>query len=271
MIPPELQDFETYVVAYSGGKDSTAMALGCLAHLPRDRLRFVFNDTGACWPETYAYLNYIEKKLDIEIERVRAGDRPLPAGSKGRMTWAKQSTNLYDMIKAKGQWPSVKIRWCTKYLKMWPLRLYAPPNSILLFGDRAEESRRRAAYEQFDVLGNNFHEQPIYRPILDWSEDTVWQYLSSHDILPNPVYNYAPRANCWCCPMARPQALFNFCRQYPGEAQRWANLEVEINHRWHERLSIGNILEQARRQLPLFEPEPRFPECYDPDLNVSEP
>ena len=52
-IPPEIQNFETYIVAYSGGKDSSATLLWTLDNLPREKVRVVFCDTGAAWPETY--------------------------------------------------------------------------------------------------------------------------------------------------------------------------------------------------------------------------
>lgn len=259
MIPNEIKDFETYIVAYSGGKDSTAMALWALEHLPCDKLRFVFCDTGAEWPESIEYLSYIESKLQIEIETIRAGDRERPLDSRDKSVFIGP-TNLFDMIRKRGKWPGPKYRYCTAYLKRWPLTLYARQECnvpVILFGQRAEESEARAKMPQYDVGGSRTG-MPIYRPVLHWSEADVWQCLSDHDTLPNLVYNYAIRANCWCCPMARRQELFNFCRRYPDEAQRWADLEIEIGHTWHEKQSVGNILKQAKAQLALFDAPTRF-------------
>lgn len=252
-IPHDIAHFSTYIVAYSGGKDSTAVALWSLEHLPHAKLRFAFCPTGAQWPETFPYLEYIEDKLGITIERIRAGDRQRPPDSRDKSVFIGP-TNLYDMIRKRGMWPGAQYRYCTAYLKRWPLTLYARQDCVhpvLLFGQRAGESKTRSKLPQYDAGGNRTG-IPIYRPILRWSQDDVWQCLATHNILPNPVYNYATRANCWCCPMARQQELFNFCCKYPEEAQRWADLEVEIGHTWHERMSIGNILKRARAQLNLF-------------------
>lgn len=260
-IPVEIRGYGTYIVSYSGGKDSTAMALFALEHLPHDKLRFAFCPTGAQWPQTEPYLRYIEDKLGIVIETVQAGDRPLPPRLDGtpRRDVLAHEICLFDMISKRGKWPSAKYRYCTAYLKRWPLKLLAREcdNPVQLVGQRAEESATRAKMSQYDKGGNKTG-IPIYRPVLDWSEADVWACLADHDVLPSPVYNYASRANCWCCPMARPQELFNFCRQYPDEAQRWADLETEIGHTWGRRQSIGNILRRARAQLALFEQPLRF-------------
>lgn len=258
MIPKQIRNYETYIVAYSGGKDSTAMALWVLEHLPHDRLRFVFCDTGASWPETPTYLTYIEEKLGVRIERIRAGDRKRPPDSRDRSVFTDK-TNLFDMIRDRGKWPGARYRYCTTYLKRWPTTLYAREldKPLLLFGQRAQESRARANMPQYDPGGNKTG-VPVYRPVLGWSETEVWQCLADHSILPNPVYNHTSRCGCWNCIMARPQQLFNFCRLYPDKAQRWADLETEIGHTWTERLSIGNILKQAQAQIALFDPPPRF-------------
>jgi len=257
MIPSELEGFETYIVSYSGGKDSTATALWALENLPREKLRFVFCDTGAQWPENLPYLKYVEGKLGVEIDRIRAGDRERP-DTRDHSVF-RDHTNLFDMIRARGKWPNARYRYCTAYLKRWPITLYARSKSspVLLFGQRKQESKTRGKMPQYDPSGNKTG-VPIYRPVFHWSEDDVWQYLADRDILPNPVYNYANRANCWCCPMARPRELFNFCRKYPEEARRWADLEIEIGHPWHENLSIGNILARAEAQLALFKQPLRF-------------
>lgn len=257
MIPIEIQSYETYIVSYSGGKDSTATLLWALDNLPRNRLRVIFCDTGAEWPETYEYLKYIEQELGVTIKRIKNGDRSLPIGSRERQAWASAS-NLFDMIRQRGMWPSARFRYCTKYLKMWPLRLHSTPNSVLLFGERRAESRRRASLEKWDINGAEFHKSPIFRPILNWSECKVWDYLRSHHILPNPVYNHTTRCGCWCCIMAPKTQILNFCKLHPVIAQRATSLEREIKHTWRENQSIGNLLTQAQVQLALFKPSPRF-------------
>jgi len=259
MIPIEIQDYETYVISYSGGKDSTATLLWALENLPRERLRVMFCDTGAEWPETYDYLSYIERETHLAIERISNEGESLPPDSSKFRIWSSAPT-LLEMVRRHGKWPSGKIRYCTKYLKMYPLRLHAPSNSVLLFGERRAESKHRASLEKWDINGAGFHKSPIFRPILDWSERKVWDYLRSHHILPNPVYNHATRCGCWCCIMAPKIQVLNFCRLHPEIAQEAAGLEQEIEHTWRKDQSIGDLLAQAQAQLELFGRSPRF-EC----------
>ena len=256
----QLADFETYTIAVSGGKDSTATALWALEHLPRERLRFVFCDTGAEWPETYDYLTYLERELEIKIDRIWNGLKPLPAGSKERQSWASEP-GLFDMVRARGMWPGARFRYCTKYLKSWPLRLYAGEGDVILFGQRADESKARSTLPDFTANGDDsFHRNAIYRPVLEWSERDVWEYLRRRGILPNPMYNYAMRCGCWCCIMGKKREILAFCRLHPEIARKAADLEQEIGHTWRPRWSITNLLRQAQAQMPLFEPQPRFAE-----------
>ena len=269
MIPPEIQDFETYIVAYSGGKDSTATLLYCLENLPRERVQVIHNPAGlADQPEVADYTSYIEAKLGIVVEQVRAGDRALPpmtGRSEGRPLWALAPT-LFEMIRLRGMWPGARSRYCNVYLKQWPTALYAAeyPNPVVISGQRADESKARMGLPALSRDGSQSlpqaYQYPIYRPILKWSERGVWQFLRSRHILPNPVYNYQSRCGCWCCIMGRPREVLNFCRLHPDIAQIAADLEQEINHTWKERQSIGNLLRQAQAQMQLFEPQPRFAE-----------
>jgi 3'-phosphoadenosine 5'-phosphosulfate sulfotransferase (PAPS reductase)/FAD synthetase len=267
-----LSDFDTYIVAVSGGKDSTATALWALDTLPRDKLRFAFCDTGAEWPETYDYLSYLERELGIEIDRIQAGDRALPAKRNGQDridALANCRGGIFDLVRTRGMWPGSRYRFCTMYLKQWPLRLYANEfdNPVQLEGSRREESKRRSKYDPWTNGGNKKLNSPLlsppppsFRPVLEWTERQVWDYLRAHGILPNPMYNYATRCGCWCCIMGKRQEVFNFCRLHPEVAQIAADLEVEINHTWRPRWSIGQILRQAGAQMDLFEPRPRFDE-----------
>jgi len=271
MIPPEIRDFETYIVAYSGGKDSTATLLWALDNLPRERVRAVFCNTGAEWPETYDYIGYVERELGIKVDRIKAGDIPLPprVDGKDREDIMCSGRSLFELVHLRGKWPNAKYRFCTTYLKRWPLRLYAAkyPKPLQVDGCRAAESKTRENYPWLDESGYNQVSSPflppspsVCHPILEWSERDVWDSLRAHGILPNPIYNHATRCGCWCCIMGRPREVLNFCRLHPDVAQVAAGLEQEINHTWQERHSITNLLRQAQAQIPLFEPQPRFAE-----------
>jgi len=60
-----------YLVNVSGGKDSTASLLWALDNLPKDRIDVVYCDTGWEHKSVYEYLDYLENKLDIKIERIK--------------------------------------------------------------------------------------------------------------------------------------------------------------------------------------------------------
>jgi len=55
----------------SGGKDSTATALVAIER-GTENLRFVFADTGHEHRHTYEYIEYLEGRLGITIDRVKA-------------------------------------------------------------------------------------------------------------------------------------------------------------------------------------------------------
>lgn len=259
--------FDTYIVSMSAGKDSTATAIWALENLPCRKLVFVHCVTGASWPESDRYLGYLERELGIEIVRLRNGDLPYPSRQDGKRRYDSllYETNLYDMIKLRGKWPNAQYRYCTQYLKSRPLKLFARShnNALQVTGIRAEESVSRAGRERYEPGGNKTGD-PMYHPILDWSETDVWRYLNQHGILPNPVYNHVHRVSCWCCPMGKPVEVRAFCYLHPGIAQRWALLEQEIGHTWRERHSITNILAQSQAQQPLgMDWDPRFAEVAD--------
>jgi len=262
-----LRDFETYIVAYSGGKDSSAMAVWALENLPHEQLRFIYNPTGADPTENEWYLPCIERKLGIEILTIRAGDRMLPPKRNGKPRYAwEKATNLYDMIRLRGMWPCETARYCTVYLKQWPTVLWARAetrNPILLMGQRKEESKTRSRLPKFSPDRNYKQVQdglPVFRPILDWSEDDVWYCLDNAGIMKHPVYNRSSRCNCTVCFEMRRVEMLRQCQFDPSGMARWARLEQEIKHTWKHRQSIGNLLRQAQAQMALFTVEPRFAE-----------
>jgi 3'-phosphoadenosine 5'-phosphosulfate sulfotransferase (PAPS reductase)/FAD synthetase len=61
-----------HVVSVSGGKDSLATLLIAIARFGKARIRAIFCDTGHEHPLVYTYLDYLEQRLGLKIERLRA-------------------------------------------------------------------------------------------------------------------------------------------------------------------------------------------------------
>lgn len=95
-----------HIVSFSGGKDSTAMLLMMLEKgMQVDDI--VFCDTGVEFDELYQHIDDVEKYIGRKITRIKADnsfewyllDRPKRTGGYG-----------YGF-------PTIRARWCTKYLK----------------------------------------------------------------------------------------------------------------------------------------------------------
>lgn len=112
-----------HILSLSGGKDSTALAIHMRDKVPD--MEYVFCDTGKELKETYEYLNRVEAYLGKRIVRLNA--------KAGFDHWLA----VYG-----GYLPSVKVRWCTKNLKLRPFEQYVGDQSIVSYiGIRADENR----------------------------------------------------------------------------------------------------------------------------------
>lgn len=61
-----------HVISVSGGKDSTATLLLAIERCGREAIRPIFCDTGNEHEAVYRYLDYLEQRLAIKIERLKA-------------------------------------------------------------------------------------------------------------------------------------------------------------------------------------------------------
>jgi 3'-phosphoadenosine 5'-phosphosulfate sulfotransferase (PAPS reductase)/FAD synthetase len=258
MIPEKIRDFETYIIGYSGGKDSTAVLLWSLENLPREQLRMIYHPVPDVEPpENETYLRYIQNELGVKIETVKAGDRPLPPlrNGKRRQVW-QYATSFFEMVRLRGMWPSFTCRYCTTYFKQWPCALYAKelPRPVLLTGQRKSESKRRSKLPKFSGQRDWKQTQdglPIFRPILNWSENDVWREIYCNDLEPNPVYRRSSRCNCLVCFQARKNEVLTACQLYPNVVAPALAVEREIKHLWKYRQGIVGLWTQAQRQIEL--------------------
>jgi hypothetical protein len=141
------------------GKDSLATVIWQTAHQPELNYEFVFNDARAELPETYAWLERVEKVLGITIIRL--------------------GKNLEQVIDEQGMLPSARARFCTKYSKIFPMRDFLKGSeAICYFGLRADEPDRVGALETKSLIPR----YPLREAAIGLA--TVYRMVESRDLMP---------------------------------------------------------------------------------------
>mgnify|MGYP003334754980 FL=1 len=209
------------LVNLSGGKDSTATWM----HLEQSgflqakreqgwRVVFAFADTGWELPETYAYLEKLEKLVgkihrvatwvpgegeappsgyDLLVPQWATAGKCLPAdrAALARRLEARLGRPYSPLVRLMVAWanvPTTQRRWCTEDTKMKPLvgLLATLNNPINVIGVRAGESADRAAQPVWEW--SEAHDAFVWRPIHDWTVEQVIELHRASGVDPNPLY-----------------------------------------------------------------------------------
>ena len=195
---------DKYLLSISGGKDSTAMILYMREIAARD-VDYVFMDTGWEDTQTYQYLNYLETKLDISINRIRSNVEIKPeyqeVYNECLDLMGREYSDFVALILNKGMFPSGAFKWCTIHLKIEPFQKfineidYEPVSCV---GIRKEESKRRSNYSEYEY--NEGFDCWVWRPLIDWKEQEIINIHKRHSIKPNPLYlKGSSRVGCYPC------------------------------------------------------------------------
>lgn len=197
LIKQFLADDRPWVVAYSGGKDSTLMLqlvyemllqLGSRARKP---VFVISSDTRVEAPN-------ISKYVEHTLELIESDSRVRGLALSVRLVKPTAEESFWGKLIGKGYpSPTRWFRWCTSNMKIKPSRRAIDEitrqygSVILLLGTRWDESdSRRArmqAREHNDRKLNPHHEIPdalVMTPIANWSTDEVWEYLFTHNSPP---------------------------------------------------------------------------------------
>jgi len=180
------------VVAWSGGRCSTAVLHLTLKHKPD--IRVVFCNTGVEYPETYRFINRM------------------------RLEW---NLNFYQTFPIKSFWECVEeyglplnrsmerardnqgVPKCCIFLKEKPMQKFIKENGVtcVITGMRVAESRMR--FLSIRQRGQYFYSSrwKCWRchPIAFWSEADLKAYIEENGVPLNCIYQKIPRCGCMPC------------------------------------------------------------------------
>lgn len=154
-------DNQAHIVALSGGKDSSAMALLLQEREPR-KYSFVCTPTGDEFDEMVCHWQKLSELLGA----------PLLPTSDGH--------SLSGLIRGYGALPNWRARWCTRQLKIEPFMALLARNSpaVSYVGLRADEPKRQGGlYDDLPGVEMRF-------PLREWgmAKADVWAYLKGRGV-----------------------------------------------------------------------------------------
>lgn len=238
-----------HVIAWSGGKDSSALLVRARDHLPPERTRYVFCDTGWEAPTTYRFIEDVNRRL---------------LGGRLIVLRSPRYASLLDLAVQRGRFPATKARFCTEALKVLPMidwMLEQRGDLAVYQGIRAEESLRRRvmpmsddyfapylAYAENPYVGRDGVRQrsrmpvryaevmqwlatydcTVERTLFHWKTKDILALCRQHGVL-NPLYDMGfDRVGCLPCIMAKKQDVRAIARHFPAQIEQIAQAEAAM-------------------------------------------
>lgn len=192
-----------HVVALSGGKDSTAMALRLAEVEPRD-YEFICTPTGCELPEMEAHWHKLEGILGKPL--LRLGQTTLPA-----------------LIRKEKMLPNWRARFCTHILKIVPFERHLAMSDqkvVAYVGLRADEEQREGAtYGTELIVKTRF-------PLREWGWglQDVLSYLAKKGVV------VPTRTDCDRCPLQTLGEWYALWKNYPDRYEQACQDEDLLKH-----------------------------------------
>lgn len=207
-------------ISYSGGMDSTALAIW--AKQQGHEITLHFADTGAELPEVLWFVPRVAKALGAKL------------------IVYNNATFFQLLIKYGLNLPSWRCRWCTKELKVRAL-----PNDIAI-GICADESHR---------MPDGY--RPLVDAGIDEKEA---KNICRKAGLVNPIYDWRIHSSCFCCPFQRISDWLGLAKRHPylyALSEEWETLCLSgtSGYMFHDNYSLRELREAKEDQLSLFNEE----------------
>ena len=262
-----LADYDRFIVFFSGGKDSVACFLWLLDQgVPVEKIELhhhlVDGKEGSelmDWPITSDYCTKFAEAFGVrmgfswreggfEREMLREDSPTAPIhfytqagerrqiGGKGPNGTRKK----FPQVSA-----DLSVRWCSSYLKIGVGEAYivndpvfSEGKTLVLTGERAEESKARARYKAFEPHRSDNRNGKkvkrwvdVSRTVHAWKEAEVWEIMRKYGVNPHPAYHLGlGRTSCMACIFGSPKQWAMLKTFMPEHFVRIASYEAAFGH-----------------------------------------
>ena len=239
-----------HILGLSGGKDSTALAI--LLHKEFPQMEYFFCDTHKELPETYEYLDRIEARLGIKIQRL--------SEERGFDHWL----DVYG-----GFLPSPNSRWCTKQMKIIPLEKFIGDDEAVSYvGIRADENR-----------DGYVSTKPNITPVFPFKEQglvkaDILNLLEDSGIGLPDYYRWRSRSGCFFCFFQLKYEWVMLAQEHPdmfAEAVRYEQQHSDgRTYTWTQGETLIQLLERKNQIIVDHEKSMAKQRNKNPQQSLSE-
>lgn len=224
---------EPYYLCYSGGKDSDCIRI--LADLANVKHDIVHNLTTVDAPET---IQYIKSIPNVIINQARYNDGT--------------PKTMWNLIVKKHMPPTRMVRYCCAHLKEWGgkgrmkitgvrwaesakrknnkalINIIGKPKTVVKTADTIGVDYLTNKYNGLMTNNDNDESRKLVEfcykktnttinPIIDWTDDEVWDFLHYYGCESNPLYkkNDCNRIGCIGCPLSTKKNILKEFELYP--------------------------------------------------------
>jgi len=281
----QLNSYDYIIVAFSGGKDSQAMFLDLLERgVDKNKIELWHHiidgregSTLMDWFCTEDYCRQFAKAFNVPIyfswkeggfEREMLRENTPTAQNHFEFP-SEEDDNIVECGLSGGKgtnglrrkFPQVSadlsVRWCSAYLKIDVCTAainnqmrFRNKKTLVLTGERAEESSARAKYTAFepdraDRRNGKRVQRHVdhWRSVHAWTETEVWAIIERFGVLSHPAYRLGwGRLSCIACIFGSKNQFASLNALNPEQAQKIVNYENEFGVTIKRKLSVEELI-----------------------------
>ena len=279
----ELNSYDYVIVAFSGGKDSIACVLSLLdAGLDKSKLELHHHcidgregSTLMDWPCTPDYCVKFAEALGVplrhswleggfEREMLRENSLKAPTHFEDQDGVEHVVGGVRGKLSTRRKFPQVSadlsVRYCSSYLKVDPCAAainnqprFLNKRTLLLTGERAEESSARAKYKVLEPDRTDRRDGKKvrrhvdhYRIVHAMPETEVWALMARHKILAHPAYRLGwSRLSCMACIFGDKNQWCSVKEIDPARFRRISEYEREFGCTIHRKKSVEDLVREG--------------------------